>query len=82
MFIASFLLSFVRSGGFLAAAGQARDVAGHDAGRDEVPGDLPGGAVRLVSQAAAAMDQAAYGRCEPASHQRCDCPPARRAMTR
>jgi hypothetical protein len=51
----------VRSGGFLAGAGQARDVAGDDddAGRDEVHGDLPGGAVQLVSQVAVAMDQAA-----------------------
>jgi hypothetical protein len=45
MFIGSFLpslfLSFVHSGGFLAAVGQARDAAGEDAGRDEVHGDLP-----------------------------------------
>jgi len=54
-----FLLSFVRSGGFLAGADQARDVAGDAAGRAEVHGDLPGGAVRLVSQVAVAMDQAA-----------------------
>jgi hypothetical protein len=49
--IVSFLLSFVHSGGFLTGAGQARDVAGGDADRDEVHGDLPGRAVRLVSQA-------------------------------
>jgi len=51
----SFFLSFVYSGGFPAAAGQARDVAGEDAGRDEVHGDLSGGAVRLMSQAVAVM---------------------------
>jgi hypothetical protein len=56
----SFLLSFVRSGGFLAEVGEARDAADDHAGRDEVHGDLPGGAVRLVSQVAAAMDQAAF----------------------
>jgi hypothetical protein len=56
----SFLLSFVHSGGFLAAAGQARDVAGDDAGRDEAHGDLPGSTVWLVSQAVAAMGQAAF----------------------
>jgi hypothetical protein len=52
--------SFVRSGGFLAEAGQARVAAGDAAGRDEVRGDLPGGAVRLVSRVAAVMDQAAF----------------------
>jgi hypothetical protein len=51
----SFLPSFL-----LAEAGQARDVAGDDASRDEVRGDLPGGAVRLVSQAAVAMGHAAF----------------------
>jgi hypothetical protein len=56
----SFFLSFVRSGGFLVQAGQARDVAGDDAGRDEVHGDLPGDSVRLVSQAVVAMNQAAF----------------------
>jgi len=55
MFIVSLLLSFVYSGGFLAGAGQARDVAGGDAGRDEVDGDLSGRAVRLVSRAVVAM---------------------------
>jgi hypothetical protein len=55
MFIVSFLLSFVHSGGFLAGAGEARDVAGGDADLDEVHGDLPGSTVRLVSQAVAAM---------------------------
>src|SRR5215813_125535 len=55
MFIVSFLLSFVHSGGFLAGAGQAPDVTGGDADRDEVHGDLPGSAVRLVSQAVSAM---------------------------
>jgi hypothetical protein len=54
--VPSFFLSFVHSGGFLTGAGQARDVAGDDdADRDEVHGDLPGRAVRLVSQAAVAM---------------------------
>jgi len=60
MFIVSFLLSFVHSGGFLAAAGQARDVAGDDADRDEVHGDLPGSAIRLASQVVVAMGQAAF----------------------
>ena len=64
MFIGSFLPSFVPSflrelRWFLAAAGQARDAAGNDAGRDEVHGDLPGSAIRLVSQAVAAMGRAA-----------------------
>jgi hypothetical protein len=68
VFIPSFLLSFVRSGGFLVQAGQARDVAGDDAGRDEVHGDLPGSTVRLVSQVVAAMGQAAFWRGERASH--------------
>jgi len=58
LFIGSFLLSSVHSGGFLAATGQARDAAG-DAGRDEGHGDLLGSAIRLVSQAVAAMRQAA-----------------------
>jgi hypothetical protein len=53
--IVCFLLSFVYSGGFLAAAGQPRDVAGKDAGRDEVHGDLPSGAVRLVSRVVVAI---------------------------
>jgi len=51
----SFFLSSVHSGGFLAGAGQARDVAGEDADRDEVDGDLSGRAVRLVSRAVVAM---------------------------
>src|SRR5215467_7264056 len=53
--VSSFFISFVYSGVFLAAAGQARDVAGEDAGRDEVHGDLSGRAVRLVSRVVAAM---------------------------
>jgi hypothetical protein len=59
-FLPSFLLSFARSGGFLAGAGAARDVAGDAADRDEVHGDLPGGAAWLVPQAAAAMAKAAF----------------------
>jgi hypothetical protein len=51
----SVFLSFVYSGGFLAGAGQARDVAGGDAGRDEVDGDLSGRALRLVSRVVAAL---------------------------
>jgi hypothetical protein len=55
-FLPSFLLSFfARSAGFLAGVGEARDVAGGDAGRDEVRGDLPGGAARPVPRVAAAM---------------------------
>jgi hypothetical protein len=61
VFIGSFLpYSFMRSGGFLAEAGEARDVAGDDAGRDQVHGDLPGSAVRLVSQVVVAMGKAAF----------------------
>jgi hypothetical protein len=56
----SFFLSFVHCGGLLAGAGQPRDVAGDAADRDEVRGDLPGRAVRLVSQAVVAIDQAAF----------------------
>jgi hypothetical protein len=52
----------VRSDGFLAAADQARDVAGDDAGRDKVHGDLPGHTVRLVSQAEPAMARLPAGR--------------------
>jgi hypothetical protein len=67
--IVSFLLSFLRALRCLVVqAGQARDVAGDDAGRDEVHGDLPGGAGRLVSQAVVAMDQAAFWPGERASH--------------
>jgi len=56
-----FVLSFLRAlWWLLAGAGEARDVAGGDAGRDEVRRDLPGGAVRLVSQAVAVMGQAAF----------------------
>jgi hypothetical protein len=56
-----FLLSFLRAlWWLLAGVGQARDVAGDAAGRDKVHGDLPGGTVRLVPQAAAAMDQVAF----------------------
>jgi len=56
-----FLPSFLRAlWWLLAGAGEARDVAGGDAGRDEVRGDLPGGAVRLVPQAVAVMGQAAF----------------------
>jgi hypothetical protein len=65
MFIPSFLLSFVRPGGLLAGAGQPREVAAgggddDDVGRGEVRGDLPGRAVRLVSQAVVAVGQAAF----------------------
>jgi hypothetical protein len=56
----SFFLSFVHSAGFLAAAGQARDIAGDDADRDEGHGDLLGRAVRLMSQVVVAMGQAAF----------------------
>jgi hypothetical protein len=56
MFIVSFLLSsFVHCGGFLAEAGQARDVAGDDGDQDDVHRDLLGGAVRQVSQVVVAM---------------------------
>jgi hypothetical protein len=57
-----FLPSFLPSFFFLRAlcwlsrwSGEARDVAGGDAGRDEVRGDLLGGAARPVPRVAAAM---------------------------
>jgi hypothetical protein len=54
-----FLPSFVNFRGVVVETGEARDVAGDDAGRD-VHGDLPGSAVRLVSQVVVAMGQAAF----------------------
>jgi hypothetical protein len=68
MFIGSCFLSFVRSGGFVAAAGGARDVAGDDADPDAVEGDLLAAAIRLVSQVVVTMGQAAFWRGERASH--------------
>jgi hypothetical protein len=60
VFIGSFLLSFVHSGGFVAAASGARGVASDDADPDAVDGDLLGAAIRLVPQVVATMGQAAF----------------------
>jgi len=43
------------SGGFVVEAGKACDITGDAADRDEVHGDLPGSAVRLVSQVVVTM---------------------------